>query len=102
MSPGWSDGLVTPRHTPSWQRRTATANGGRRFVFWLLCKESSRARRAAFSLFPGSAAGHRLAATLEESAAARGRLVQQMTPAQIAEAQRRAQEWTAAFEKPKT
>ena len=42
-----------------------------------------------------------LAATLEESAAARDRLVQHMTPAQIAEAQRRAQAWTAAFEKRK-
>jgi hypothetical protein len=42
-----------------------------------------------------------LAAALEESAAARDRLAQQMTPAQIAEAQRRAQEWTAAFEKRK-
>ena len=42
-----------------------------------------------------------LAATLEESAAARDRLAQKMTPAQIAEAERRAQEWTAAFEKRK-
>jgi TPR repeat protein len=42
-----------------------------------------------------------LAASLEESAAARDRLAQQMTPAQIAEAQRRAQAWTAAFEKRK-
>jgi hypothetical protein len=42
-----------------------------------------------------------LAATLEESAAARDRLAQQMTPAQIADAERRAQEWTAAFEKRK-
>ena len=42
-----------------------------------------------------------LAATLEESAAARDKLAQQMTPAQIAEAERRAQEWTAAFEKRK-
>ena len=42
-----------------------------------------------------------LAASLEESAAARDRLAQQMTPAQITEAQRRAQAWTAAFEKRK-
>jgi TPR repeat protein len=40
-----------------------------------------------------------LAAPLEESAAARDRLAQDMTPAQIAEAERRAQEWTAAFKK---
>ena len=39
-----------------------------------------------------------LAARLEESAAARDRLAQQMTPAQIAEAQRRTQEWTAAIQ----
>jgi hypothetical protein len=42
-----------------------------------------------------------LAAALEESAAARDRLAQQMTAAQIAEAERRAREWTAAFEKRK-
>jgi hypothetical protein len=39
-----------------------------------------------------------LAAAVPESAAARDRLAQDMTPAQIAEAERRSQEWTAAFE----
>ena len=39
-----------------------------------------------------------LAAAVPESAAARDRLAQQMTPAQIAEAERRAYEWRAAFE----
>ena len=42
-----------------------------------------------------------LAAALPESAAARDKLAQEMAPSQIAEAQRRAQEWTAAFEKRK-
>lgn len=39
-----------------------------------------------------------LAAALEEAAAARDRLARQMTPARIAEAERRAREWTEAFE----